>query len=531
MMYVVLVIVALTLLKHADASVRCFECTDMPHPQDCQVITTCSSHEICFVEQFVTSGGQILYSSGCLSKERCQTSGKRSALSKIANIGKSYPISNALSAPPRDSLSRRQDTGSKTDIPTCVECCNGEFCNVEGCGTTAVPRTKRGPRCFSCDAQADPESCRDTMLCDTEQVCAIFIPLNSLAQNEWASDCMSERQCNTIVNLEMQKLGMAIGKRDLITITQCPRCCTTDFCNHSCRQNVTVTHATAVPTKPSTHSTTKQVVKYSIHQSTQYVHVTPKPTVAHAHNTTKSPDVHAHHTTKPTTAHAHHTTKSTAAHAHHTTKSTAAHAHHITKSTAALAHHTKISTAAHAHHTTKPTPAHAHHTTKSTAAHTQHTTKSQTTAAKVIITQTTHPLPTTDPAVGCKVDGYIYDAPTKLCLKFFESPKLNWTDAQRYCNSSKGQLAIITGDQKIKDVLAFYKSGGHKNPLWVGATDFGNGHVFTFTDGSKITVDPSKGQDLKTSNCLYVFGGTYEGFGPCPDLHGFICERSSTIRA
>jgi hypothetical protein len=65
-------------------------------------------------------------------------------------------------------------------------------------------------------------------------------------------------------------------------------------------------------------------------------------------------------------------------------------------------------------------------------------------------------------SVGCKVDGYIYDAPTKLCLKFFESPKLNWTDAQRYCNSSKGQLAIITGDQKIKDVLAFYKSGGRK---------------------------------------------------------------------
>ncbi|XP_060578577.1 uncharacterized protein LOC132735619 [Ruditapes philippinarum] len=487
MMYIVLVIFAVTLLKHADASVRCFECADMPHPQDCQVITTCSSHEICFVEQFVTSGGQILYSSGCLSKERCQTSGKRSAISNIANIRKSYPISNALSAPPRNSLSRRQDTGSKTDIPTCVECCNGEFCNVEGCGTTAVPRAKRGPRCFSCDAQADQESCRDTMLCDSEQVCAIFIPLNSLAQNEWASDCMSERQCNTIVNLEMQKLGIAIGRRDLITTNLCPRCCTTDFCNHSCRQNVTVTHATAVPTKPSTKPTTKLVVKYPIHHSTQNVHVTPKPTVAHAH----------------------HTTKSIAAHGHHTTKSTAAHAHHITKSTAA----------------------HAHHTTKSTAAHRHHTTKSQTTAAKVIITQTTHPLPTTDPAVGCKVDGYIYDAPTKLCLKFFETPKLNWTDAQRYCNSSKGQLAIITGDQKIKDVLAFYKSGGHKSPLWVGATDFGNGHVFTFTDGSKITVDPSKGQDLKTSNCLYVFGGTYEGFGPCPDLHGFICERSSTIRA
>ena len=34
----------------------------------------------------------------------------------------------------------------------------------------AVPRQKRGPRCFTCDAQADPESCRDTQLCDLDQV-------------------------------------------------------------------------------------------------------------------------------------------------------------------------------------------------------------------------------------------------------------------------------------------------------------------------------------------------------------------------
>jgi len=41
----------------------------MPHPEDCTKVTTCTRYETCYVEQFVTSGGLILYNSGCLSKE------------------------------------------------------------------------------------------------------------------------------------------------------------------------------------------------------------------------------------------------------------------------------------------------------------------------------------------------------------------------------------------------------------------------------------------------------------------------------
>lgn len=48
---------------------RCLECVDMPHPQDCTKVTTCTPYEICYVEQFVTSGGLILYNSGCLAKD------------------------------------------------------------------------------------------------------------------------------------------------------------------------------------------------------------------------------------------------------------------------------------------------------------------------------------------------------------------------------------------------------------------------------------------------------------------------------
>ncbi|XP_053386957.1 uncharacterized protein LOC123542847 [Mercenaria mercenaria] len=509
-MYAALIIVAVALLEQTDASVRCFECVDMPHPQDCATVTTCTQHEICFVEQFVTSGGQILYSSGCLSKDRCLTAGKRAASSEFINLFGPQQINDENAK----GMAKRQDPVSNTDIPTCIQCCDGNFCNVEGCGTLAVPREKRGPKCFSCDAQADPESCRDTQLCDMDKVCAIYKPLDRLIFDEWKTECMAERQCKSIVQVESQQLANslpAIGKRDLVTVNKCPRCCTDDLCNHSCRQNLTVVHTTSLPTKPSTYPTIKPT------------HPTTKPTVRHTHHTTIPTVKHTHPTTKPTVRHAHHTTIPTVKHTHPTTKPTVRHAHHTTIPTVKHTHPTTKPTVKHAHHTTIPTTKHTHPTTKPTVKHTHPTTK-------MMITQTTHVVPTTDPAIGCKLDGYIYDPPTKLCLKFYESPKLNWTDAQNYCNSSKGQLAIITGDQKIKDVLAFYKDGGHTSPLWVGATDFGNGHVFTFTDGSKLTVDPSEGKDLKNFNCLYVTGGSYKGFGPCPDRHGFICERSSTVR-
>jgi hypothetical protein len=66
--------------------------------------------------------------------------------------------------------------------------------------------------------------------------------------------------------------------------------------------------------------------------------------------------------------------------------------------------------------------------------------------------------------------------------------------------------------------------------MWVGATDLGNGHVFHFTDGSTLTLDPAQGQDLSKANCLYMTPGSYKLFDPCSEKNGFICERSSTIR-
>ena len=66
-----------------EANIKCLECSDMPHPQDCTFVTECTKYEDCYVEQFVTSGGILLYNSGCLAKDvsyKCKIS-KRFATS------------------------------------------------------------------------------------------------------------------------------------------------------------------------------------------------------------------------------------------------------------------------------------------------------------------------------------------------------------------------------------------------------------------------------------------------------------------
>ncbi|XP_053407155.1 uncharacterized protein LOC128545931 [Mercenaria mercenaria] len=155
-------------------SLQCLECQDIPHPDDCRVKTTCSDSSKCYVEQVVSSGGLVLYSMGCTSESRCTN--KRSFGQK--------------------RISKRQDTISSTDIVMCRDCCDGEFCNIEGCGQKATKKPQRQPLCFTCSNQLDPSSCRDVTLCDQEHMCALQqkIPYNG----EWKSECVPRRVNTTL---------------------------------------------------------------------------------------------------------------------------------------------------------------------------------------------------------------------------------------------------------------------------------------------------------------------------------------------
>lgn len=186
---------------------RCMECSDLPTPVDCDKITTCGQSEQCYVDQYITSSGIVLYSSGCRSQFRCAApSGKKRFLM------------------------------SSTDILTCSQCCNNaEFCNIEGCGIRAPQIPQRGLFCFQCDAQSRPDTCRDIVMCDVGNACVVSKIVTG-PQIYYQTNCVEEKACESI-----DKIAAIVGRRRQ-TLEQCPVCCRTDFCNDNCDRNITVSN-------------------------------------------------------------------------------------------------------------------------------------------------------------------------------------------------------------------------------------------------------------------------------------------------
>ncbi|XP_052786220.1 macrophage mannose receptor 1-like [Mya arenaria] len=205
-----LLVTLLKTLVSADGPL-CFHCTRIPLPLDCSHVIQCEAHESCSVQQFVSDGGHIYFDVGCFDISKCQT--KRDVtINELDDI-----------------------TG---DIITCRECCNGNYCNIQGCGSRAPPgMPDRGPLCFNCDSHISMDSCETMMTCSVDQ------------------------ECETLAT----------------TQSSCTGCCKTDFCNRDCAINTSTSNTHSSPTTvettvPSTHLTTSATTVQP-HQSTTHTSV------------------------------------------------------------------------------------------------------------------------------------------------------------------------------------------------------------------------------------------------------------------
>lgn len=179
-------------------NIHCFECQRIPRLQDCGTVTTCSRHEVCYVEQVVTSSGRIVFNSGCRDTMACNGGlllGKR-------EVG--FPF-------------RRE-----SEIPTCDQCCSESYCNNEGCGEIATSRPYRGPYCFSCSPQKTTQDCRHVEQCSLQQVCFIQKLLNT-NEELFESKCKEKIQCSAVQE------NTRTNRRSI-----CLNCCDQDFCNVQC---------------------------------------------------------------------------------------------------------------------------------------------------------------------------------------------------------------------------------------------------------------------------------------------------------
>ncbi|XP_045169976.2 uncharacterized protein LOC123532580 [Mercenaria mercenaria] len=215
MKQIFLLSILFTFLKRCDAT-RCFECQNIPYPEACAQLAVCSLNEYCFTEQYVTTSGSISYNTGCMYYKRCN-------VIRDQFIGK---------------LSSNVTRRSSVDISTCTECCHGDFCNNQGCGTKAAPVEQRGPYCFQCDALLDPKACTNVAVCLQNEICLLHSPKEfaGLPETIYKSGCGKQSACNTVSQASMNAKCV-------------PTCCNTDFCNEYC---MTPTHASMTSSYPIT---------------------------------------------------------------------------------------------------------------------------------------------------------------------------------------------------------------------------------------------------------------------------------------
>ncbi|KAH3867569.1 hypothetical protein DPMN_030701 [Dreissena polymorpha] len=175
------------------------------------IFLSCSNFfQMCAVQQIVSDSGHLFYDVGCSSAEKC--SHKRSAFSNADNVA--------------------------GDVIICSECCSGNFCNMQGCGTKYL-NAQRGPICFACVIQATFDSCELITSCGKDQVCFVSKFVNQLnSLQRYSSGCTYQQQC-TVEATNHSNSGM--------------QCCSDDFCNNEYEETPTSTPLhTVTPTTAAT---------------------------------------------------------------------------------------------------------------------------------------------------------------------------------------------------------------------------------------------------------------------------------------
>ncbi|OWF45722.1 low-density lipoprotein receptor-related protein 4-like [Mizuhopecten yessoensis] len=106
----------------------CFACTLSDDPGQCTRTVRCEEDEVCYVEKVTITGTTDKFNQGCTRQQVCSA----------------FHGTGPLVGKRENSRSRSLSNMGKRVIPRCNECCNGDICNTNQCGTgatTAPPPT------------------------------------------------------------------------------------------------------------------------------------------------------------------------------------------------------------------------------------------------------------------------------------------------------------------------------------------------------------------------------------------------------
>nr|XP_022308784.1 hemicentin-1-like [Crassostrea virginica] len=91
---------------------KCFSCSDITKPENCETIVPCSEDSICYTGSYRHPfSHEIRYNMGCQHKDTC---------SVFQALGHSHVTSST--------------NGDYTQVSHCNDCCNDDYCNIRLCG-------------------------------------------------------------------------------------------------------------------------------------------------------------------------------------------------------------------------------------------------------------------------------------------------------------------------------------------------------------------------------------------------------------
>ncbi|XP_060081812.1 SCO-spondin-like, partial [Ylistrum balloti] len=179
------------------AGPQCLACSSTSRLEFCDQLTQCADGEKCYIQKTRTNNGLDEYTSGCVSNKSC-------------SLG-----TNVNGAPPYGQV-------------TCVECCDGDMCNNQGCGDTGPPpRETRGPYCYQCQQRPSSSYCDRLTICERNEYCTIDETFSSGPR--FTSGCRPKGECSHQGPVEGRDISILLRSS-----RPCHRCCTDDFCNQAC---------------------------------------------------------------------------------------------------------------------------------------------------------------------------------------------------------------------------------------------------------------------------------------------------------
>ncbi|XP_060578268.1 uncharacterized protein LOC132735347 [Ruditapes philippinarum] len=154
-----LLISAFTLNVNGQYVLKCMSCRKAAHFTHCEDMVKCNPiKEVCYVEEEIDIGGEIVVNAGCREKTKCDAIGCFGDESKIRKRS-------------ANQTSIGINSGQLDRDIVCHHCCDGDFCNMYGCPDSFDVSHLPGSRCFVCDHVLQPEYCNVIKNCEAGYSC------------------------------------------------------------------------------------------------------------------------------------------------------------------------------------------------------------------------------------------------------------------------------------------------------------------------------------------------------------------------